>query len=180
MHDEELVVIGGVDAHADAHEVAALDQRGRLLGTKRLPSTFTGYGDLLDWLRAFGAIELGAIESTGSSAAGLTRYLPEHGVAVVEVNQRHAHTRRRCGKSADRCSSGSSGPRRRAPRGCSGSQPVTPGSRWSPPARTSSASAAMLRSRRPAVPARSRRPRGARHATASTTAVTATPTAPCT
>jgi len=99
MHDEELVVIGGVDAHADTHEAAALDQRGALLGTKRFPTTFTGYGDLLDWLRAFGAIELVAIESTGSYAAGLTRYLREHGVAVVEVNQPHAHTRRRRGKS---------------------------------------------------------------------------------
>ena len=99
MHDEELVVIGGVDAHADTHEAAALDQRGALLGTERFPTTFTGYGDLLDWLRAFGAIELVAIESTGSYAAGLTRYLREHGVAVVEVNQPHAHTRRRRGKS---------------------------------------------------------------------------------
>src|SRR5215218_730580 len=99
MHDEGLVVIGGVDAHADTHEAAALDQRGALLGTKRFPTTFTGYGDLLDWLRAIGAIELVAIESTGSYAAGLTRYLREHGVAVVEVNQPHAHTRRRRGKS---------------------------------------------------------------------------------
>src|SRR5829696_6065208 len=99
MHDEELVVIGGVDAHADTHEAAALDQRGALLGTKPFPTTFSGYGDLLDWLRAFGAIELVAIESTGSYAAGLTRYLREHGVAVVEVNQPHAHTRRRRGKS---------------------------------------------------------------------------------
>src|SRR5215217_1760429 len=86
MHDEELVVIGGVDAHADTHEAAALDQRGALLGTERFATTFTGYGKLLDWLRAFGA-------------AGLTRYLREHGVAVVEVNQPHAHTRRRRGKS---------------------------------------------------------------------------------
>ena len=99
MHDEELVVIGGVDAHADTHEAAALDQRGALLGTERFATTFTGYGKLLDWLRAFGAIELVAIESTGSYAAGLTRYLREHGVAVVEVNQPHAHTRRRRGKS---------------------------------------------------------------------------------
>src|SRR5215213_12037748 len=99
MHDEELVVIGGVDAHADTHEAAALDQRGALLGTERFATTFTGYGKLLDWLRAFGAIELVAIESTGSYAAGLTRYLREHGVAVVEVNRPHAHTRRRRGKS---------------------------------------------------------------------------------
>jgi transposase len=40
-----------------------------------------------------------AIESTGSYAAALVRYLREHGVRVVEVNQPHAHTRRRRGKS---------------------------------------------------------------------------------
>ena len=67
----------------------------KVVGNGLVPSN----GDLLDWLRAFGAIELVAIESTGSYAAGLTRYLREHGVAVVEVNQPHAHTRRRRGKS---------------------------------------------------------------------------------
>jgi transposase len=40
-----------------------------------------------------------AVESTGSYAAALVRYLREHGVRVVEVNQPHAHTRRRRGKS---------------------------------------------------------------------------------
>jgi transposase len=40
-----------------------------------------------------------AVESTGSYAAGLVRYLRGRGVRVVEVNQPHAHTRRRRGKS---------------------------------------------------------------------------------
>jgi transposase len=40
-----------------------------------------------------------AVESTGSYAAALVRYLREHGVRVLEVNQPHAHTRRRRGKS---------------------------------------------------------------------------------
>jgi hypothetical protein len=50
MHDTEAIVIGGVDAHADAHEVAALDERGVLLETATFPTTFAGYAGLLDWL----------------------------------------------------------------------------------------------------------------------------------
>jgi transposase len=99
MQHDDMVVIGGVDAHADTHEVAALDERGALLGGGQFATTFAGYAALLAWLRGFGRVEVVAVESTGSYAAGLTRYLREHGVGVVEVNQPHAHTRRRRGKS---------------------------------------------------------------------------------
>jgi transposase len=99
MQDDEIAVIGGVDAHADSHEVAALDDRGALLASERFATTFAGYAALLVWLRSFGRVEVVAVESTGSYAAGLTRYLREHGVVVVEINQPHAHTRRRRGKS---------------------------------------------------------------------------------
>jgi transposase len=99
MHDTEAIVIGGVDAHADAHEVAALDERGVLLETATFPTTFAGYAGLLDWLEQFGRVEFVAIESTGSYAAGLVRYLREHEIRMLEVNQPHAHTRRRRGKS---------------------------------------------------------------------------------
>jgi transposase len=99
MQDDEMVVIGGVDAHADTHEAAALDERGALLATATFATTFAGYAALLAWLRGFGHVEVVAVESTGSYAAGLTRYLREHGITVVEVNQPHAHTRRRRGKS---------------------------------------------------------------------------------
>ena len=66
---------------------------------RAFPTTTPGYRQLLDWLSGFGEIDVVAIESTGSYAAGLVRYLREHDVAVVEVNQPHAHTRRRVGKS---------------------------------------------------------------------------------
>jgi transposase len=99
MQDDEIVVIGGVDAHADTHEAAALDERGALLASEQFATTLAGYAALLEWLRDFGRVDVVAVESTGSYAAGLTRYLHEHGVAVVEVNQPHAHTRRRRGKS---------------------------------------------------------------------------------
>jgi transposase len=99
MQDTEAVVIGGVDAHSDTHEAAALDGRGALLGTASFQTTFAGYAGLLDCLRAFGRIDVVAIEATGAYAAGLVRYLREHDIRVLEVNQPHAHTRRRRGKS---------------------------------------------------------------------------------
>jgi transposase len=58
-----------------------------------------GYRELLEWLCGFGEIDVVAIESTGYYAAALVRYLREHKIRVVEVNQPHAHTRRRRGKS---------------------------------------------------------------------------------
>ena len=99
MKHEDTLVVGGVDAHADTHHAAALDQRGALLATASFPTTTPGYAQLLGWLRAFGQVDVIAVESTGSYAAALVRYLREHGVRVVEVNQPHAHTRRRRGKS---------------------------------------------------------------------------------
>jgi hypothetical protein len=98
MHENRRVVIGGVDAHADVHQVAALDQHGALLGTEGFPTTTRGYAQLLAWLQAFGAVDVVAVESTGAYAAGLTRHLRRRQVTVLEVNQPHAHTRRRQGK----------------------------------------------------------------------------------
>jgi len=99
MNQDSTIVVGGVDSHADTHHVAALDQRGALLDTEAFPTTTPGYRRLLDWLSGFGEIDVVAVESTGSYAAALVRYLREHGIRVVEVNQPHAHTRRRVGKS---------------------------------------------------------------------------------
>jgi transposase len=93
------VVTGGVDAHADSHEAAALDEQGRLLGGRAFPATAAGYEELLAWLEGFGEVGLVGVESTGAYAAGLARFLCSRGVRLVEVNRPHAHTRRRRGKS---------------------------------------------------------------------------------
>ena len=53
MTQEDTLVIGGVDAHADTHHASALDQRGALLSTKSFPTTTPGYRQLLDWLSSF-------------------------------------------------------------------------------------------------------------------------------
>ena len=99
MTQDTTVVVGGVDAHADTHHAAALDQHGALLSTESFQTTTPGYRQLLDWLSSFGEIDAIAVESTGSYAAALVRYLRAHDVRVVEVNQPHAHNRRRVGKS---------------------------------------------------------------------------------
>ncbi len=96
---ERRRVIGGVDAHADTHHAAVLDDRGAPAGDQAVRGLRGGYRELLAWLRSFGEIERIGVESTGSYAAGLTRYLVGEGVPVIEVNQPHAHTRRRRGKT---------------------------------------------------------------------------------
>lgn len=95
---QAVIVIGGIDAHADTHHVVALDTTGKILGDHPFPASSRGYRDALDWLAKFGLIDKIGVESTGSYAAGITRFLLESGVDVVEVNQPHPHLRARRGK----------------------------------------------------------------------------------
>jgi transposase len=99
MKHQETLVVGGVDAHADSHHAAALDERGALLGSRGFATTRDGCGELFRWLSSFGKLAVVAVESTGCYAAGLVRYLRSRGVRVLEVNEPHAHARRRVGKS---------------------------------------------------------------------------------
>jgi transposase len=99
MTDWRGAVVAGVDAHTDEHHVAALDRQGRLLGAAAFPTTGTGYGRLIGWLRGYGEVELVGVESTGAYAAGLVRALHNEGIMVVEVNQPHPHATQRLGKS---------------------------------------------------------------------------------
>ncbi len=99
MTEIRRLVTGGVDAHADSHHAVALDEQGQLLGDAVFATTARGYRELLAWLEGFGQVRLVGVESTGAYAAGLVRFLSVRAVAVVEVNQPHAHTRRRRGKS---------------------------------------------------------------------------------
>ncbi|PWF81990.1 IS110 family transposase [Kocuria rosea] len=91
-------IIGGIDAHKDTHHAVVLDDRGVRLADQGFPATTAGYRCLLDWMTGFGRLDRVGIESTGSYAAGLTRFLQEHGTEVIEVNQPHPHTRARRGK----------------------------------------------------------------------------------
>ena len=92
-------ITAGVDTHLDVHVVAALDERGALLGVESFETTRRGYRRALRWLGGFGDVELAGIEGTGSYGAGLMRYLVAEGVAVVEVDRPNRQRRRRRGKS---------------------------------------------------------------------------------
>src|SRR5215216_1941790 len=99
---DEVRVTVGVDTHTDRHVGVALDQFGRRLGTRSVPTTPAGFAALLVWARGFGVIEQIGIEGTGSYGAGLTRWLRARGAAVIEVERPHRHdrqARRRRGKS---------------------------------------------------------------------------------
>ena len=78
---------------------AALDERGRLLGTCAIPTTTNGYGELLRWAGQYGDLVQVGIEGTGSYGAGLARWLHARQVTVIEVDRPDRRTRRRRGKS---------------------------------------------------------------------------------
>ena len=92
-------VTGGVDTHLEFHVVAALDERGALLGVERFETTTRGYKKLLGWLESFGPVVLVGVEGTSSYGAGLTRHLHTEGIVVVEVDRPNRLRRRRKGKS---------------------------------------------------------------------------------
>jgi transposase len=89
----------GVDTHAELHVAAALDERGRLLGTCAIPTTSTGFADLLHWVDQYGALVKVGMEGTGSYGAGFARWLRARHIAVIEVDRPDRRTRRRRGKS---------------------------------------------------------------------------------
>ena len=116
--DGGVRVTVGVDTHADLHVGVALDQVGRRLGTRAIPTTPAGFAELVAWARGFGVLERIGIEGTGSYGAGLARWLRARGLAVVEVERPDRHgrqARRRHGKSdpldAEAADSTATGPR---------------------------------------------------------------------
>ena len=101
LPDPAALVTLGVDTHADTHVAAALDQAGRLLGTRTIPTTPAGYAALLAWATTLGSVDRIGVEGTGSYGAGLARWLRAHGQVVVEVDRPDRAARRRQGKADD-------------------------------------------------------------------------------
>ena len=91
-------IVVGVDSHKDRHQAAVLDAQGALLGNQCFAASTDGYHELEEWLATFGEVDRVGIECTGSYAAGLTRFLRERHVAVLEVNSTHRATTARRGK----------------------------------------------------------------------------------
>ena len=92
-------VIGGVDTHADVHVAAAIDHNGGLLGIESFGVDEVGFESLLGWLTGFGSVVRIGVEGTGSWGVGLTRFLGDQEIVVVEVDRPHRQKRRREGKS---------------------------------------------------------------------------------
>jgi transposase len=99
MAKRTRVVIGGVDTHGRTHHAAVIDQQGRLLADAEFGAHTDGYRQLLGWLRRHGQLCSVGVEGTGTYGAGLTRFLLDHGVGVLEADRPNRTTRRRRGKS---------------------------------------------------------------------------------
>lgn len=96
---QDREITGGVDTHKDTHTAAVVDSAGRPLGAEQFEATAQGYTALLAWLRSFGTLVLVGVEGTGAYGAGLTRYLREQDVSVVEIDRPDRKARRWQGKS---------------------------------------------------------------------------------
>ncbi len=99
MTDAPTRVTAGADTHRDVHMVAALDQRGAELGVRPFSTDASGYQEMLSWLESLGSLERVGVEGTGTYGAGLTRFLHDHDVIVVEVTCADRQERRSHGKS---------------------------------------------------------------------------------
>lgn len=85
--DPLAAVILGVDTHLDVHVGVIIDAIGRVKGTLSIETNPSGYEKLLIWAQSFGRLNRAEIEGTDSYGAGLTRFLEEKGIAIIEINQ---------------------------------------------------------------------------------------------
>ena len=93
------MIVGGVDTHADQHVAAAVDTNGGILGVESFPADESGFEALLGWLMSHGEVQVVGVEGTGSWGVGLSRFLHDHEVMVVEVDRQNRQNRRKVGKS---------------------------------------------------------------------------------
>ena len=99
MGRRTTTIIGGVDTHSATHHAAVIDSHGRLLDDAEFPATLAGYAAMLTWMRSKGSLSQVGVEGTGAYGAGLTRYLHEQNVEVLEVPRPDRRLRRQRGKS---------------------------------------------------------------------------------
>ena len=62
----ELLVTVGVDTHLDSHVAVAVVNLVRRLGEVHIPTTETGYAELLRWATKLGRLEAVGVEGAGS------------------------------------------------------------------------------------------------------------------
>jgi transposase len=99
--DLPRLVVGGVDTHLDEHVAAVVDGVGGVIGVERFKVTPAGYRQMVSWMRTHGQLERVGVEGTGSYGAGLSRYLLQSGLVVLEVTRPNRQERHRNGKDDD-------------------------------------------------------------------------------
>lgn len=92
-------VICGIDTHADTHAAAVADHHGRLLDVNTFPVTAAGYRELSAWCARYGRLVYAGVEGTSSYGKGITAFLADQGVTVLEVARPNRQVRRLNGKS---------------------------------------------------------------------------------
>lgn len=94
-------VFAGIDTHKKSHQVAVLDEQGRLLAQQSFGTDAGACEQLLGWLRAWpgGPVARVGVEQSGTYGAGVTRVLRAAGLQVVEVDRPDVWVRARVGKS---------------------------------------------------------------------------------
>lgn len=75
-----------MDTHKDTHAAVALNGLGARLGDRVEPATPAGYRQLLEWAKTIGEIAAFGVEGTGSYGKGLTQFLRQQGLKVIEVS----------------------------------------------------------------------------------------------
>lgn len=92
-------MVAGVDTHKDFHVVAVLNVRGSVVSTAAFAATTSGYAQLLDHVTAHGFLARIGVESTSAYGAGLTRFLIDAGMDVIDVPTTDKAIRARRGKT---------------------------------------------------------------------------------
>jgi len=101
MLAECIDAVIGVDTHRDTHHAEIAHPSGAVIAACSIPSTSTGYAQLLAWAseHAPGPRLVISIEGTRSYGAGLARAAAAAGLMVTECEQPTRKTRRGKGKS---------------------------------------------------------------------------------
>src|SRR5579875_2832464 len=93
----------GIDTHKHAHVLVALDEQGRVMGTRSLANSAEGWVSALTWARQQAATRQWGIENSGSWGKGLAQFLLAQGEDDVrEVRPQRTAQYRRRGRSQDK------------------------------------------------------------------------------
>jgi transposase len=85
MKETGIMVVLGVDAHKRSHTVVAVDEVGRQLATRTVPSTTAGHLELWEWARSLGPDRWWAVEDCRHVSRRLERDLLGAGERIVRV-----------------------------------------------------------------------------------------------